>query len=78
MIEFDKKVLFVGYGAVAQCALPILLKLLKVPPKNVTVMDFEDRRETLKPWIDELGPKLNRYLKSIGRNQINSPIATDH
>ena len=34
--------------------------------------------ETLKPWIDELGPKLNRYLKSIGRNQINSPIATDH
>ena len=45
MIEFNKKVLFVGYGVVAQCALPILVKHIKVPAKNITVMDFEDRRE---------------------------------
>ena len=50
MIEFDNKVLFLGYGAVAQCALPILLKLLKVPARNITVMDFEDRRQALKPF----------------------------
>ncbi len=43
MKEFNKRVLFVGYGAVAQCALPILMKLLKIPARNVTVMDFEDR-----------------------------------
>src|SRR5512137_296050 len=51
MLEFGKRILFVGYGAVAQCALPILMKHVKVSPKNVTVMDFEDRREVLKPWL---------------------------
>jgi homospermidine synthase len=50
MIEFNKKILFVGYGAVAECTLPILFKHLKVPAKNVTVMDFEDRAAKLAPW----------------------------
>ena len=27
----------------AECTLPILFKHIKVPAKNVTVMDFEDR-----------------------------------
>ena len=51
MLEFKNKILFVGYGAVAQCALPILVKHIKVPARNITVMDFEDRREALAPWI---------------------------
>jgi len=51
MIEFNKRVLFVGYGAVAQCTLPILLKHLKMPAKNITVMDFEDRKASLGPWL---------------------------
>ncbi|MEI7551591.1 MAG: saccharopine dehydrogenase C-terminal domain-containing protein [Verrucomicrobiota bacterium] len=50
MIEFKNKILFVGYGAVAECTLPILFKHLKVPAKNVTVMDFENRTAKLKPW----------------------------
>ena len=51
MLEFNQKILFVGYGAVAQCALPILFKHIKVPARDVTVMDFEDRRAALGPWI---------------------------
>ncbi len=51
MLVFNKKILFVGYGAVAQCALPILFKHIKVPARDVTVMDFEDRRAALAPWI---------------------------
>ncbi len=51
MVSFSKKILFVGYGAVAQCTLPILEKLVDVPLKNITVMDFEDRRGILKPWL---------------------------
>jgi homospermidine synthase len=51
MVEFGKRILFVGYGAVAQCTLPILMKHMKVAPKNVTVMDFEDRRKVLAPWM---------------------------
>ena len=50
MLEFKKKVLFVGYGAVAQCTLPILVKHIKVPARHITVMDFEDRRAALAPW----------------------------
>lgn len=51
MLEFGQRILFVGFGAVAQCTLPILLKHIKVPAKRITVMDFEDRREALAPWI---------------------------
>jgi homospermidine synthase len=51
MIKFRNRILFVGYGAVAQCTLPILVKQLDVPCKNITVMDFEDRRESLQPWL---------------------------
>jgi homospermidine synthase len=50
MIEFKNKILFVGYGAVAECTLPILFQHIKVPAKNVTVMDFENRAAKLKPW----------------------------
>ena len=50
MIEFKNKILFVGYGAVAECTLPILFKHIKVPAKNVTVMDFADRTGKLKQW----------------------------
>jgi homospermidine synthase len=50
MIPFGNRILFVGYGAVAQCTLPILVKYVKVPPRHITVMDFEDRSGVLKPW----------------------------
>jgi homospermidine synthase len=50
MIEFSKKIVFVGYGAVAECTLPILFKHIKVAPKNVTVIDFEAKEEKLAQW----------------------------
>lgn len=51
MKEFKGKVLFVGYGAVAQCALPILLKESKVQASQITVIDFEDRASALSPYV---------------------------
>jgi homospermidine synthase len=53
MIPFNKKILFVGYGAVAECTLPILFKHIKVPARNVTVMDFEDKRAKLSQWTSK-------------------------
>ncbi len=50
MLEFNNKVLVIGYGSVAKCALPIFFKHVKVPHKNVTVIDFVDQREALKTW----------------------------
>jgi homospermidine synthase len=75
MLEFSRKVVFVGYGAVAQCTMPILVKHINVPPKNITVIDFADRAEALKPWTaqgvtyvrdrvtkENLGSLLGRHL----------------
>ena len=53
MIPFENKILFMGYGSVAQCTLPIFLKHVRADLKNITVMDFEDRSEALKPWTDQ-------------------------
>ncbi len=50
MIDFHKRVLVVGYGSGAHCTLPILLKHVRVPPQNITVIDFEDQAALLKPW----------------------------
>lgn len=45
-----RRILFLGYGAVAQCTLPILFKHLQVPAANLTVLDFEPRAEKLAEW----------------------------
>lgn len=75
MVQFGKRVLFIGFGSVAQCTLPILVKHLQVPLANITVMDFEDKSQLLKPWTDQgvkyvrnkitpenLGSVLNQYV----------------
>ena len=67
----------IGYGAVARCTLPIFLKHVKVPCENITVLDFEDHAELLRPWTDHgvrfvrqrvtpenLGAVLGRYLSA--------------
>ncbi|MDD2763834.1 MAG: saccharopine dehydrogenase C-terminal domain-containing protein [Opitutaceae bacterium] len=50
MLQFTNNILVVGYGAVAQCTLPILFKHIDVPPGNVTVLEYEDRAGKLAPW----------------------------
>ncbi|MBI5023046.1 MAG: saccharopine dehydrogenase NADP-binding domain-containing protein, partial [Candidatus Magasanikbacteria bacterium] len=41
--QFNHKILIIGYGAVSQCTLPILLDKIDVPFSNVTIIDFEDK-----------------------------------
>src|SRR6516162_1882250 len=52
MLTFSNKVLLVGFGAVARCTLPILVKHLSVDPKNITILDFEPNDAALEPWIE--------------------------
>jgi homospermidine synthase len=51
MVSFDKRILFVGFGAVARCTLPILMDHLQVDPRRVTIMDFEPNEDALAPWL---------------------------
>lgn len=50
MAAFGGKILVVGYGAVSQCTLPILVKHLQVSPARITIMDFEDKVGALQEW----------------------------
>ncbi|MCG3178285.1 MAG: Homospermidine synthase [Phycisphaerae bacterium] len=52
MVEFSNRIVFIGYGAVARCTLPILVKHVGIPLKDITVIDFEDRAEALRPWVE--------------------------
>ena len=53
MKTFSQRVLFVGFGAVARCALPILLRHIAVDPKRITLMDFEPDEKSLAPWVEQ-------------------------
>jgi len=52
-MDFKGKVLIIGFGSVARCTLPILLKHIDIPCKNITVIDFADKRDDLKSWIEK-------------------------
>ncbi len=48
---FKNKVLMIGYGSVARCALPVLIKHISIPCENITIIDFVDKSKELLPWI---------------------------
>jgi homospermidine synthase len=77
MTAFDKRILFLGFGAVARCTLPILMDHMKVDPRRITIMDFEPNDAALRPWLargmtfvkdrvapDNLGSLLARHVSS--------------
>jgi homospermidine synthase len=49
-VEFNNNVLIIGYGAVAKCTLPILLRHVTIPLENITIIDFKDKAQDLKAW----------------------------
>lgn len=53
MINFNNKILILGFGAVARSFLPLLLKHIRVPYKNITIIDFVDQTKYLKYWINK-------------------------
>jgi len=77
MLTFAHRIVFVGFGAVARCTLPILLRLIDVDPKRITIIEFDPDEAVLRPWIergvtlvkdrvaeDNLGPLLGAHLSA--------------
>lgn len=52
-MEFSGKILVIGCGGVAQCVLPILLKLIEMPAQKITVIDFEDNRHKIAHILEK-------------------------
>jgi len=53
MLEFNGKILVIGYGSVSKCTIPILFKHLRVPYKNVTVIDYVDQKAAIREWTEK-------------------------
>jgi homospermidine synthase len=52
MSTFSHRIVFIGFGAVARCTLPILIEHLRIEPTRVTIIEFDPDHAALKPWID--------------------------
>ncbi len=53
MMEFANKLLIIGYGSVSQCTIPILLRHVKIPYENITLIDFADKHDALGELIEK-------------------------
>lgn len=49
MVNFNKRILITGFGVVAQAALPMLQKRLRVPLSTIAIIDFADVQEAVQP-----------------------------
>jgi homospermidine synthase len=53
MLKFNKRILVIGYGGVAQCTLPVLFNHLELDYSQVTVIDLVDKSSLIKPLTDK-------------------------
>ena len=53
MLAFPHRIVFIGFGSVARCTLPILFKHIAIPPSRVTIIDFNPAEPQLKPWLEQ-------------------------
>jgi len=70
--EFKNKILFIGYGAVARCTLPMLLRHISIPLEHITILDFIDKTEELKPYISK---GLKFHITQINQDNLTSVLA---
>jgi homospermidine synthase len=51
--DFTGSVVFFGFGGVAECTLPVLIRHLNLDFHKVTVIDMLDKSEVIKNWTDK-------------------------
>ena len=51
-LKFNGKILLIGCGSVAQCAVPLIFKLIDIPPNRLTIIDPVDNRPRVKDALD--------------------------
>lgn len=71
-LSFSGKVLMIGFGSVAQCTLPLLLKHLDIAPNKITVLDFLDKRALLQPFLEQ---GVQFVEERINRENLNEVLA---
>jgi homospermidine synthase len=72
-IAFDRRILFLGCGAVTQCTLPLVLRHLDLPPDRITVLEMKDNRaaiaDALKAGVKYVKEQITRegYAEQLGK-----------
>jgi len=66
-VPFTGKILIIGCGAIAQCCLPLIPKLIDVHHKNITVIDMVDVRDRIK---DSIAQGVNFLVEKITRENL--------
>jgi len=51
--KFKGNLLVIGCGSVSQCAIPLILELIEMPPEKITIMDFVDNRGRIKDALNK-------------------------
>jgi len=51
--DFTGNIVFFGFGGVAECTLPVLLRHINVDPSKITIVDMLDKSEVLKDWVEK-------------------------
>ncbi len=49
-MNFHHRILMIGFGSVARCTLPLLLKHVNIPLDYITIIDGKDKRDELASW----------------------------
>ncbi|MHC1721070.1 MAG: saccharopine dehydrogenase C-terminal domain-containing protein [Clostridiaceae bacterium] len=67
-MKFEGKILVLGCGFVARCTIPLILEYIDMPLKKITVLDIEDKRQSIAEAI-EAG--VNYIVASITKDNYN-------
>ena len=71
-VNYDKKVLIIGYGSVGQCILPVILRHIVSDPKNVTVLEKDNHSKLFRKRNGNNGVKYIRC--EIKRDNLESTL----
>ncbi|MBN3032586.1 MAG: saccharopine dehydrogenase NADP-binding domain-containing protein [Candidatus Saganbacteria bacterium] len=47
-VKFKGRILIIGCGSVARCAVPLIMEMIDIEPAKITILDFVDNREKIK------------------------------
>ena len=70
MVKFNGKIFILGCGSVSQCAIPILLKLIDIPPSRMTIMDHVDNQYKLRAYLDQGARYISQKITKENYHQV--------
>lgn len=71
-MNFSGKILLLGCGFVARCTLPLILKHIAMPAKNIIVLDMTDQREYI---TEAMAAGVQYRIRQITRNNMHEVLS---